>query len=134
MGTRKSKGAPKAIQKQGHKFPRLKKNLADGGYRGSLGDWVMEKCGWVVEFVLWPDECPTKFQTLQKQWIVVLSFSWLENFRRLTIDYEYLANTAETMAQLEIVFYCHILDKSCIQSSNLPVRYTNLPAHIFPQQ
>lgn len=60
----------------------------------------MEKCGWVVEFVLWPDECPTKFQTLQKQWIVVLSFSWLENFRRLTIDYEYLANTAETMAQL----------------------------------
>ena len=134
MGTRKSKGAPKAIQKQGHKFPRLKKNLADGGYRGSLGDWVMEKCGWVVEFVLWPDECPTKFQTLQKQWIVVLSFSWLENFRRLTIDYEYLANTAETMAQLEIVFYCHILDKSCIQSSNLPVRYTNLLAHTFPQQ
>ena len=100
MGTRKSKGAPKAIQKQRHKFPRLKKNLADGGYRGSLGDWVMEKCGWVVEFVLWPDECPTKFQTLQKQWIVVRSFSWLENFRRLTIDYEYLANTAETMVQL----------------------------------
>lgn len=100
MGTRKSKGAPKAIQKQGHTFPRLKKNLADGGYRGSLGDWVMEKCGWVVEFVLCPDECPTKFQTLQKQWIVVLSFSWLENFRRLTIDYEYLANTAETMVQL----------------------------------
>lgn len=52
--TLSSRGAPKAIQKQGHKFPRLKKNLADGGYRGSLGDWVMEKCGWVVEFVLWP--------------------------------------------------------------------------------
>ena len=76
----------------------------------------MEKCGWVVEFVLWPDECPTKFQTLQKQWIVVLSFSWLENFRRLTIDYEYLANTAETMAQLEIVFYCHILDQYYVKN------------------
>ena len=100
MGTRKSKGAPKAIQKQGHKFPRLKKNLADGGYRSSLGDWVMEKCGWVVEFVLWPDECLTKFQTIQKQWIVVRSFSWLENFRRLTIDYGYLADTAETIVQL----------------------------------
>ena len=88
----------------------------------------------VEEFVLWPDECPTKFQTLQKQWIVVRSFSWLENFRRLTIDYEYLANTAETMVQLETEFYCHIPDKSCIQSSNLPVRYTNLPAHTFLQQ
>ena len=49
--------------------------------------------------MLWPVECPTKFQTLQKQWIVVRSFSWLENFRRLTIDYEYLANTAETMVR-----------------------------------
>ena len=28
------------------------------------------------------------------------SFSWLENFRRLTIDYEYLADTAEAMVQL----------------------------------
>lgn len=31
-------------------------------------------------------------------------------------------------------FICHILDKSCIQSSNLPVRYTNFPIHTFLQQ
>ena len=47
-----------------------------------------------------PDECPTKFPVLPKRWIVERSFSWLENFRRQTIDYEYLADTAEAMVQL----------------------------------
>ena len=47
-----------------------------------------------------PDECPTKFPVLPKRWIVELSFYWLENFRRQTIDYEYLADTAEAMVQL----------------------------------
>ena len=46
-----------------------------------------------------PDECPSKFQVLPKRWIVERSFSWLENFRKLTIDYEFLAETAETMVR-----------------------------------
>ena len=32
--------------------------------------------------------------------MVERSFSWLENFRRLTIDYEFLADTAEAMVKL----------------------------------
>ena len=95
-----SKGAPKVIERLEHKFPRLVKILADGGYHGTLGDWVAKKFGWTVEVVLRPDECPTKFPVLPKRWIVERSFSWLENFRRLTIDYEYLADTAEAMVQL----------------------------------
>ena len=88
------------IEKLEHKFPRLTKILADGGYHGTLGDWVSEKFGWKVEVVLRPDECPTKFPVLPKRWIVERSFAWLENFRRLTIDYEFLADTAEAMVQL----------------------------------
>lgn len=98
-----SKGAPKVIEKLEHKFPRLKKILADGGYQGSLGDWVADKFGWVVEVVLRPDECPSKFCVIPKRWIVERTFSWLENFWRLTIDYEYLAETAEAMVQLTCV-------------------------------
>ena len=98
-----SKGAPKVIEKLEHKFPRLRKILADGGYQGTLGDWVAKKFGWVVEVVLRPDECPSKFQVLPKRWIVERTFSWLENFRRLTIDYEFLAETAEAMVQLACV-------------------------------
>lgn len=95
-----SKGAPKVIEKLEYKFPRLTKILADGGYHGSLGDWVSEKFGWTIEVVLRPDECPTKFPVLPKRWIVERSFVWLENFRRLTIDYEFLVDTAEAMVQL----------------------------------
>lgn len=98
-----SKGATRVIEKLEHKFPRLKKILADGGYQGSLGDWVADKFGWVVEVVLSPDECPSKLQVLSKRWIVERTFSWLENFRRLTIDYEYLAETAEAMVQLACI-------------------------------
>lgn len=97
------KGAPRVIEKLEYKFPRLRKILADGGYQGSLGDWVADRFGWVVEVVLRPDERPDRFQVIPKRWIVERTFSWLENFRRLTIDYEYLAETAEAMVQLASV-------------------------------
>ncbi|WP_356948250.1 transposase, partial [uncultured Bacteroides sp.] len=70
-------------------FPRLAKILADGGYRGSLADWVFDKFKWELEVVLRPDECPSKFKVIPKRWIVERAFAWLENFRRLTIDYEF---------------------------------------------
>ena len=73
-----SKGAPQAIEKLAYKFPRLVKILADGGYRGDLADWVKKKFGWILEVVLRPDECPSKFQVLPKRWIVERSFSWLK--------------------------------------------------------
>ena len=64
-----SKGTPTVIEKLEYKFPRLRNILADGGYQGSLDDWVAKKFGWVVEVVLRPDECPSKFQVLPKRWI-----------------------------------------------------------------
>ena len=104
-----SKGAPKVIERLAHRFPRLVKILADGGYQGNLGDWMKKKFGWTLEVVLRPDECPSKFQVLPKRWIVERSFAWLGNFRRLTIDYEYLPDTAEAM--LQIAFSKIILNK-----------------------
>lgn len=101
-----SNGTPKVIEKLAYKFPRLVKVLADGGYQGSLGEWKTKKFGWIMEVVLRPDECPTKFAVLPKRWIVERSFPWLENYRRLTIDYEYLAETAEAMVQLA---FCQIM-------------------------
>ena len=65
-----SKGAPKVVEKLEHKFPRLRKILADGGYQGSFGDWVFKKFGRVVEVVLRPDECHGKSQVLPGRWIV----------------------------------------------------------------
>lgn len=101
-----SKGAPKVMEKLSYKFPRLAKSLADGGYRGSLADQVFNKFKWGLEVVLRPDECPSKFKVIPKRWIVERAFAWLENFRRLTIDYEFHADTAEAMIQLA---FCKIM-------------------------
>jgi len=101
-----SKGAPKVIKNLSFKFPRLAKIIADGRYRGNPADWLLDKFGWELEVVLRPDECPSKFKVLPMRWIVERSFAWLENFRRLTIDYEYHAETAEAMVQLT---FCKIM-------------------------
>ena len=93
-----SKGALKVIERLEHKFPCLTKILVDRGYQRTLGDWVAKKFG--LKVVLRPKECPTKFPVLLKRWIVERSFALLENFRRLTIDYEYLVDTIEAMDQL----------------------------------
>ena len=38
-----SKGDPQVIDKLAFKFPLLIKILADGGYRVTLGDWILDK-------------------------------------------------------------------------------------------
>ena len=70
---------------------------------GDLADLVKKKFGWTSEVVPRPDECPSKFHVLPKRRIVERSFSWPENFRRLTVDYEFLADTAEAMVQLAFI-------------------------------
>lgn len=101
-----SKGAPKVIENLSCRFPRLAQIFADGDYRGKLTDWILDKLGWELEVVLRPNECPSKFKGLSKRGIVERSFAWLENFRRLTTDDEYHADTAEAMVQLA---FCKIM-------------------------
>ena len=79
--------------------------IADGGYRGKrLSDTLKASLGCELKVVLRPDECPSKFQVMLKRWIAEWSFAWLENFRRLTIDYEFHAETAVAMIQLAFCF------------------------------
>ncbi|MBO5798995.1 MAG: transposase [Paludibacteraceae bacterium] len=79
--------------------------IADGGYRGKrLSDTLKATLGCELEVVLRPDECPSKFQVMPKRWIVERSFAWLENFRKLAIDYEFRAETAVAMIQLAFCF------------------------------
>ena len=108
-GVHDSKGAVTVIERLDRRFPRLGRILADGGYRGGFGDWVADRFGWDLEVVLRSDDCPSRFPVLPKRWSVELSFAWLENFRRLSLDYEYLAETAEAIVQL--AFSMIILNK-----------------------
>ena len=96
-----SKGAESALEKLAHKFPRLKKILADGGYRGDgLKEMVRKKLGCQLEVVLRPDESPKKFNVIPLRWIVERSFAWLYNFRRIALDYEFHSESSEAMIQI----------------------------------
>ena len=99
-----SVGAEEVFESMRYKFPRLKRILADGGYRG---DAVREMAGKLLrcelDIVLRSDKQADKFVPLPKRWIVERTFSWLENFRRLTIDYEYRADTHEAMMHIAAI-------------------------------
>jgi putative transposase len=78
----------------------LVKIFADAGYAGKLVEYATKTYNWVVEIVRRSD---TGFKVLPKRWIVERTFSWINNSRRNSKDYEYLAETSEAMIQLAMV-------------------------------
>ena len=68
-------GADGVIDKMKGCFHRLKKMLADGGYKGrKLADTVRQKLGAEFTVVLRPDESPKKFSVLPLEAMVHLAF------------------------------------------------------------
>jgi len=78
------------------------KIITDRGYRGDLIENTKRILSWIMEIVLRPDNS-AKFQVLLKRWIVERTFSWFENSRRLSKDYEYKTDTSEAMIQLSMI-------------------------------
>ncbi len=78
-------------------FPRLVKLFADAGYRG---DWLAQGLramgGWVLEIVR-RQASEEGFTVQPKRWIVERTFGWLNQYRRLSKDYEELPETSEVM-------------------------------------
>ena len=91
-----SKGTTLVIKQLVSKSPCLKKFFTNGGYRGSFEEFV-ERLGWNFEAVLYPQESVRKFVLLPLRWIVERTFPWMENYRRMTVDYERSSNSAEAM-------------------------------------
>jgi putative transposase len=105
------------------RFPRLCHLWLDGGYKGKAKEWVEKALGWTVQIVqhpsktvssktarVWAEEwakegvavdwqklLPSKgFRVLPRRWVVERTFSWLGQNRRMSKDYERLAETSET--------------------------------------
>jgi len=83
-------------------FSRLKKIIADGGYRGEIAEKIKHAFGWTLEVILRIDS-NNGFQVLPKRWIVERTFAWFESYRRLAKDYEFNTDTSETMIQLAMI-------------------------------
>ncbi len=85
-----------------HKFERLKKVYADGGYRGELVDKASKELGLEMEITLRSDKS-TGFKPLPKRWVVERSFAWLGDFRRLAKDYERTVTASENMIYIAFI-------------------------------
>lgn len=81
-------------------LPRLQLLWADGGYGGQpFVEWVKDTFGWLWQVIKRNDEAQG-FQVLPRRWVVERTFGWLNNYRRLSKDYEELTQTSETLIYL----------------------------------
>ena len=86
-------------------FQRLRLLWVDAGYQAGKDfcAWVKTLLGWRVEVVKRPEVNAQKkagFILLPRRWVVERTFAWLDNYRRLSKDYEYLPQSSETMVYL----------------------------------
>ncbi|WP_040816100.1 IS5 family transposase [Nocardia concava] len=97
------------------RFPRLQHVWADQGYRGQeLRDWAHAAVGITVEIVSRRDgafyrswapkgaaqrEVP-QFSIVARRWVAERTFACLGKYRRLSKDYEYLADSSENTIYL----------------------------------
>jgi putative transposase len=87
-------GAQLVLGRLRGRFPRLQRIWADGAYAGKLVRWAKRIGGWGLELVHHPAQQHT-FQVLPRRWVVERTFAWLGRQRRLSKDYEALAETSE---------------------------------------
>lgn len=66
----------------------------DGGYRGTLMDWVIQRFRFHLRPVLRPHK-QLGFAVLPRRWVVERTFAWLGLQRRLAKDYERLPASSE---------------------------------------
>jgi len=72
-------------QKAFRKYQTIKKFCGDDGYRKSFEIDVCEQLGLAVDI---SKRIRPEFEVLPKRWLVERTFSWVNNSRRLSKDYE----------------------------------------------
>jgi putative transposase len=113
-------------------FPRLSHLWVDAGYRGEDkgAEWVRKTLGWSVDVVERPRQAapkealmawarewakegvkvdwehllaPKGFQVLPRRWIVERTFSWIDQNRRMSKDYERLCASGESLVYAAMI-------------------------------
>ncbi len=77
----------------------IKTIFGDCGYRGSLIETVKSKYDYSLKISPKIKEQSEK-KVGPKRWMVERTFAWLENFRRLSKDFEYLLESSQAMLYL----------------------------------
>jgi putative transposase len=98
-------GARLLLETIRHRYSRLKRIWADGGYAGQLVAWVRSLCPRrriVLEIVKRSDQAKG-FEVLPHRWKVERTFGWLGRSRRLSKDYEETISSSEAMIKWSMV-------------------------------
>ena len=98
-GVQDRDGAKLLFQRLTGSCKKLRCIWVDGGYRGSLLEWVADRFQFVLRVVLRSDN-QKGFKLLPRRWVVERTFAWLNHNRRLSKDYEMLPETSETFVYL----------------------------------
>ncbi len=108
-------GAPLLLAPLKKQLPRLRHVWVDSGYAGRGVRWIESTMGWTAEVVkhwwtgckgFWvppgvePPTIPTGFHVLPRRWVVERTFSWLDQSRRMSKDYERLTQTSQAFIYL----------------------------------
>jgi putative transposase len=108
-------GARLLLGKVGDELPRMKKIWADRGYNGKIGEWMKERLGLTLEIVKpprrWvrvppgeePPLYPRGFIVLPRRWVIERTFAWIVRNRRMSRDYEFLAETTEALVYIAMI-------------------------------
>jgi putative transposase len=90
------------------KFPTLRGFSGDGGYQGTSVNHVEKEMGLKIEI---SKKIKDKWAVLPKRWIVERTFSWINNCRRMSKDFEILTCSAENFIRIAMIQI--MLDKLC---------------------
>ena len=109
-------GAKLLLEKVGgDRLPRMQKIWADRGYNGKIGEWIKERLGWALEIVKpprrWvrvpaneePPPYPAGFIVLPRRWVIERTIAWIMRNRRMSRDYEFLAQTTEVLIYVAMI-------------------------------
>lgn len=89
-------GARVVLCRLGGGGKKLRLIWVDGAYRGAPLDWVVAHCQFLLRPVLRTD-AQKGFVVLPKRWIVERTWAWLNQYSRLSKDYEVLPSSSEAM-------------------------------------
>lgn len=85
------------------RYPELVLIWADGGYRGTLIEWVEKVVEVKLEIIKRNDDVKG-FEVQPKRWIVERTLGWLGRNRRLSKDYERYEKTEESWICLGMIY------------------------------
>jgi transposase len=82
------------------KYPSIKRFCADAGYRKSFVEDVREQLALGVDI---SERIKPGWEILPKRWVVERTFSWMNNSRRLSKDYEISTSSAEAICVISSI-------------------------------